>query len=663
MEDIMLLTKVAIKNYRLLVDTELNIDKDLTLIVGRNNTGKTSCMDLIGKVLNDEDLSYDDYPLLKRKFTFFLLSCFMQEKISYDKLCQKIPKTTIDFWVDYSLDAPDANLGALSPFIIDVDVDTTQAQIRGEYGLKMDEEHLRQLFEPCFFENGVFVNNISEAREVCAANFHKLFGLSVYAINPKNPKDRQLKTQKELAELFPFYPIHAERFLGESAEQNKSSLGSLITSYFSVDINDLDPSIAEKVRLLRDAVSDANKNIQRESSMLLSAIVDQTVGFGYPNGEELKLGVNTRLQIDNQIKNQAELTYTGKILGESLPSSHNGLGYKNLIKIEFQLADFADSIKRGSTACIPLLFIEEPESHMHPQMQHTFASYVDKFLKKISDVHIQSFLTSHSAHIANTIDFSQIRYAQKTKYGVQYKDLNSFAKENPENLEFIQKYLSLSRCDMFFADKLIFVEGASERLLIPDMIEKCEKAGLFKENSYSLPSQYYALIEIGGAYAYKFIPFVEFLGIPCLILTDIDSMKNGREKALVSQGKTTSNVTLKWWIKKKKGLPDNTKATIKLSEIIALTQDEKTNGSCHIEFQTIEAGLCGRSLEEAIRNVNRKHYGINATPDEEALSFDGKSKTDFALDLILKKPDYEIPQYIKNGLVWLNKKQVLVNGR
>ena len=183
----MLLTIVAIKNYRLFVDTELNIDKDLTLIVGRNNTGKTSCMDLIGKVLNDEDLSYDDYPLLKRKFTFFLLSCFMQEKISYDQLCQRIPKTTLDFWVDYSLDAPDANLGALSPFIIDVDVDTTQAQIRGEYGLKMDEEHLRQLFEPCFFENGVFVNNISEAREVCAANFHKLFGLSVYAINPKNP--------------------------------------------------------------------------------------------------------------------------------------------------------------------------------------------------------------------------------------------------------------------------------------------------------------------------------------------------------------------------------------------------------------------------------------------------------------------------------------------
>ena len=216
---------------------------------------------------------------------------------------------------------------------------------------------------------------------------------------------------------------------------------------------------------------------------------------------------------------------------------------------------------------------------------------------------------------------------------------------------------------MFFADKLIFVEGASERLLIPDMIDKCEKAGLFKDNSYSLPSQYYSLIEIGGAYAYKFIPFVEFLGIPCLILTDIDSMKNGREKAPVSQGKTTSNATLKWWMKKTKGLPDNTRATIKLPEIIALTCDQKTYGTCHVEFQIAELGLCGRSLEEAIRNVNRKHYGLNSTPTEDDLTFEGKSKTDFALDLILHKPNYNIPKYIKDGLVWLNNKQVLVDGR
>ena len=73
-------------------------------------------------------------------------------------------------------------------------------------------------------------------------------------------------------------------------------------------------------------------------------------------------------------------------------------------------------------------------------------------------------------------------------------------------MDFIQKYLNLSRCDLFFADKVIFVEGASERLLLPDMIDKCDKEGLFNPETYKLSAQYYALIEIGGAYAYKFIP-------------------------------------------------------------------------------------------------------------------------------------------------------------
>ena len=99
----------------------------------------------------------------------------------------------------------------------------------------------------------------------------------------------------------------------------------------------------------------------------------------------MQLGVNTKLQIDNQIKDQTELTYTAPLAGEALPSSHNGLGYKNLIKMEFLLADFSEKIKQDHTACIPLLFVEEPESHMHPQMQHTFAGYLQTFLSKAGE--------------------------------------------------------------------------------------------------------------------------------------------------------------------------------------------------------------------------------------------------------------------------------------
>lgn len=655
----MRLTNIKIKNYRLLVDTDLDVDEVTTLIVGRNNTAKTSCLELIDKVLNNNVLSYDDYPLHRRKKAYVLLALFMRRKLSFEKLCAEISLTSIDFFVDYKSDDSNVNLGTLSPFIIDVDINNNIAIIRAEYSIKISEEALRNMFDACFFEGEKFVLKPEDVRDVCVANFSKIFDLNVFAINPIDNKDRQLKEHKELAALFPFYAIPAERSLGENNE-HISSLGQLISNYFSVDIDELDSKVVDEVKQLRKIIEEANIGIQRKSNELLGTIVNKAIGFGYPNAEELQLGVNTQLQLNDQIKDKSELTYTSPRGGESLPSTHNGLGYKNLIKIEFMLAAFAEKIKRGSEACIPLLFIEEPESHMHPQMQQTFASYLEIFLSEISNVHIQTFITSHSAHIANTIEFSQVRYAQKTVNGVIYKNLNTFSSQNNENVDFIKKYLTLSRCDLFFADKVILVEGASERLLIPDMIHKCDKAGLFASMKYKLPSQYYALIEVGGAYAYKFIPFIDFLGIPCLILTDIDSMENDRTKALVCEGKTTSNATLKWLVGKVKKYTKDGKTSVTLSDIIDLTHEQKTQGKCHIEFQVREYGLCGRSLEEAIKNVNRTYYGLSDSIEEKDLEFSEKSKTDFALNLICGYSDYNIPKYIKDGLTWLNEQNVLV---
>lgn len=264
------------------------------------------------------------------------------------------------------------------------------------------------------------------------------------------------------------------------------------------------------------------------------------------------------------------------------------------------------------------------------------------------------------------MDFSKIRYARKTANGIVYKNLSTFAKQNSKNIYFIKKYLTLTRCDLFFADKAIFVEGASERLLIPDMIEKCAKAGDFNSQTYKLPEQYYTLIEIGGAYAYLFIPFTEFLGIPCLILTDLDSVaarKDSQNRARnrsvpVSEGETTSNETLKWWVRKVKGIK-NDGVKITLSDITSLSFEDKTLGKCHLEFQVKEHGLCGRSLEEAIRNVNRSYFNIESNATEKDIEFTGNSKTDFALNLIYEHGEYIIPSYIRDGLVWLNDQRTL----
>lgn len=72
------------------------------------------------------------------------------------------------------------------------------------------------------------------------------------------------------------------------------------------------------------------------------------------------------------------------------------------------------------------------------------------------------------------------------------------------------------------------------------MIDKC--------TDFQLQHQYYTLIEIGGAFAYKFIPFIEFLKIPSLIITDLDPVaktdKSSYQAVLVSQGESTSNATI-----------------------------------------------------------------------------------------------------------------------
>ena len=662
----MQLAKIRIKNYRLLVDAELEVDPKTTLIVGRNNTAKTSCFECIGKVLDGTQFSFNDYPLLKRENLYTDFASFMAKEITFEDLCERLEPISIEFLVDYSLDAPEDNLGALSPFIIDVDVDTTTALIRAEYKLKADEKSIWKILEPSYYVNGIFSPD-DDVHNAIISSFHKLFEMTIYAINPKNAEDKQIKKQKELSELFPFHIIQAERRLGEDGTQD-NSLSSLISDFFDMSEDELDPSVSEKVKELRVIVETANKKVQQQSESILSALVSNAVGFGYPNGEELQLGVTTQLNIDDQIKNQTQLSYTAGTSNERLPSTYNGLGYKNLIKMEFLLAAFAKKVEKCGDACIPLLFIEEPESHMHPQMQHAFAEYLEAFLAKITSIGIQTLLTSHSAHIANTMVFSKIRYAQKTKTGVIYKNLNTFAEENSSNIDFIRKYLTITKCDLFFADKTIFVEGASERLLLPDMIDKCAKAGNFDSQEYKLPAQYYALVEIGGAYAYKFIPFAEFLGIPCLILTDLDSVSgqkgaNGRiyySSVPVSRGETTSNETLKWWVRKKKEIPEDDNTQIALTDITSMSPADKTRCRCHIEFQTTENGLCGHSLEEAIRNVNRTYYGLGDTPTEDDLEFSGKKKTDFALNLICECEDYAVPAYIKNGLVWLNDQQVLV---
>lgn len=662
----MYLEKIQIKNFRLLKDVTINIDESSTLIVGKNNTGKTSFMGMLDKVINGHKLNFNDYPINSRKEIYKLLESYIKKEIAYDDFIKQISIPSIKFYISYSLENEDEFLGSLSPFIIDLDSSTTTAIIFAEYQVTIleksleaiIEDSLQTMAEPIVF-SAIADNREKEEiiKEITKNNFTDMFTLSIKAINPTDGNDMQKKELNELKALFPLYIIRAERGLDESEVKNSNPLKSIITKVFAKNMENTSQNIEGEIEKLKLIVKEANKNVQKHTNDSLSLIVENAIKFGYPNAENLQLTANTEIAIENQIINETDLWYIEQDSLEKLPSTYSGLGYKNLIKIIFALTDFAKNIVDNVEISIPLLFLEEPESHMHPQLQQTFVKYLKDFLNEISKKAIQIFITTHSSHIVDTVEFKQVRYMQKKKSEVKCKDLNDFSSSDRDNADFIQKYLTLSKCDLFFADKAILIEGASERLFLPDMIKKCDKLDIFETDHPRLPSQYYALIEVGGAYAHKFCPFMEFLGIPTLIITDIDSIGTDSKKCLVSKGTTSSNATIKWWVKRANGLKDDEKIT--LDQIISLDENKKSEGNCHIEYQTQEEKLCGRSLEESIINVNRSIFGVKDNPEEADIKFDGK-KTDFALKLMIENDSYTVPAYIKQGLIWLNKQKSIV---
>lgn len=290
-------------------------------------------------------------------------------------------------------------------------------------------------------------------------------------------------------------------------------------------------------------------------------------------------------------------------------------------------------------------------------MQTVFISEISKALEADGVTTAQVILSTHSSHMIAQSEFGPVRYFRRAGRQVMVKDLSKLPLPagDPNALAFLRRYIRLTHCDLFFADKAIFIEGQVERLLMPMMIEACSKI----EGCETFTSQYVSVSEIGGAYAHKFKPLIDFLGIPTLIVTDLDSVDVEAKKCPVAEGLGTSNVALREWLPGKADLTD----------LRGCDAAAKTQRTIQVAYQVDEDGRCGRSFEEAFIYANvawlaANHARLEATggsigrsvatglPDD-GWNLSGKlGKVDFALDL-LSNPGWKTPRYIHEGLVWL----------
>jgi len=657
--------KIEITNFRLLAKVELLLEERTTVIVGRNNSGKTSLAELFRRLLfaQTATFSLEDFSLSSHE-DFWKAFLLQREGGEDDKIREALPIIEAKLTVTYDKNVP--SLGLLSDFIVDLNPECTDALIVLRYQLKDGDV-------VAFFENlkvDPDAEKDKQKTDFCRAIRERLpkhYTSTVLAVDPTDPTNQKTVEFSTLRALVQADFINAQRGLDDTTHKDINLLGkvleTLLASAMADSADEKDRDVAEK---LETAVKGIQDSIDGGFNQKLQDLIPAFTLFGYPGLSDPRLITETTLDVHRLLTDNTRVHYAG-VNGINLPEAYNGLGVRNLVFILLKLYEFFKSFKaREGSPGVHLIFIEEPEVHLHPQMQEVFirqlGAIADVFAKQFSNGTpwpVQFVVTTHSSHVANKAPFDSMRYflstsGEGTVRSTRIKDLRQgLGGTQADDRDFLHKYMTLTRCDLLFADKAILIEGTAERLLLPEMIKKIDASNLKERH---LSSQYMSVVEVGGAYAHLFFGLLTFLELRTLVVTDLDAVKdNGKGDFIackVSEGTRTSNACIKKWF----GDSD-----IAPSALVNKPEADKIHDFHRLAYQVPETrnSPCGRSFEDAFILANPILFELSGTGVErEATAWKkaGKlatKKSDFALEYAIAKTGWIVPRYISEGLSWL----------
>lgn len=719
---------VEIQNFRKLKSVRIEFSDDKTIFVGANNSGKTTAIVALRRFLIEQKhLDINDFTATNWKKINTIGKTWEENVSSTHEITEwETIVPTLDVWLDVQLNeihyvqhllpTLDWNGGLLGVRL--------RLEPRKLEDLKAEYVALRQQLSAIFKDADKKEEDIPlwpiSLKNFLERSFSSKLCIRAYILDPEKitppengiAKPQALPFNIEASEENPFSGlilinvINAQRGFSDAGNNRTSTnndtnetstrgderkLSEQLRAYYDEHLDPNEMPNASDIEAL-DAVYNAQKIFNQKLQISFTEPLNEIHNLGYPGITDPTITISTQLKLTDGLNHPSAVQY--EINPEArLPEQYNGLGYQNLFFMAFRLKSFRDKwmqvgkankkvlTEPSTKSFLPplhLVLIEEPEAHLHVQVQQVFIRKAYEILRNHNDLKDNKLLTTqlivstHSSYIAHECNFSNLRYFRRKSAKSKEEAPTStvinlsevFGKGN-ETALFVARYLKAVHCDLFFADAAILIEGAAERMLLPHFI---------KEKFPHLNHHYLTILEVGGSHAHRFKSLIEHLGLTTLIITDIDISKKSQK---------TKNPTLKTWLPKKENKDELLKAST--SEKIIENEEEnffirsayqtpvkiildKTVGSVDIEPNTFEDALVYANIGifETLRGGGlikkfREALSNHKTPDElqEAifLILKSGSKAEFALNLLFYQDPQGlvIPSYIAEGLAWLEE--------
>lgn len=678
----MKLESAQVRNFRMLKDMDIDLEDILSLVIGKNNSGKTSFLSVLQKFLSDSkpEFAFEDFSIETQKAILTLEG----SNISPEEYCEL--GLSLKLYIAYK---EDDNLGAAAALLLDLDIDNHHLVVLFEYALIYEKYQKLISDYTAYKAKGIdrdFAYYVSN-------NVNRYFSIRIKALEYGNEANFKIITSDIMKSIISMQTIGAKRDV-DNEQGHSNSLSLLAGKYYKASVLS-----EEEFPELQKQLQETDKSLSGIYEKLFESVVKEIVEMSY-NPHEAELAVLSTLSEKKIFQDNTTVKY--KHEDTMLPEDYNGLGYLNLFAIVFNLRIKLNQLSKKNKpdekpTPLNLLFIEEPEAHTHPQMQYIFITNIKRILAQHrvaagKDFSLQTIISTHSSHIVSQCDFQDIKYFyRESEVSVKSRSLkhlyskmvtaqNATVKAEQERAyRFVKQYVTLNRAELFFANKAVLIEGDTERMLLSAMMKKLD-AEKIKEKDYEpLLSQNISVIEV-GAYSHVFAVFLGFLGIKTLIITDLDCAKIGANghpcKCRFVDGTTSTNASIKYFTQ-----------LSKLDEIIGLSTkpitfgyndnaakwEAASDGQLRLVFQKAENDYQARSFEDAFISNNfkfivdnednftslKKRDCLKNTPPDYYEIADQciESKTSFALDILLlgsaNNEEWMIPLYIKEGLEWL----------